>query len=180
MSEERNPHTHFWRPKPMSSIYHVTLNTGDVTMVPETHLLPHTIPVMDELLRVLYTHNNPYVPGHEGWFIGQRRPLSNGHTSIMLSTEYRSSILPVAWLGICKNNNTGQHLWKELHMPGQVLLTNENRVPKAPWLASRIINEDIIDNDIDLLTNMRWIADFSECLAIAWLKTQERRQEVKP
>lgn len=152
----------------MRDLHHITLDTGDAAMIPASHVQSATLDALRPVLAALARAGEARLPPPlEGWRVTAGQEAGRC-LSAMLQTRIGDDWLGVVWLGIARHSRCGSSLWRSMHGGGKVL-TDANRQPATPWLATRMLPGALL-----VASDLAWIADFSECLAWAWMGEEAR------
>jgi hypothetical protein len=148
------------------NLFHVTIETGDIAMVPASHLKSETRTITGRVMAEMAqgrVASLPELPGNWQLTGGQE---AGRCLSVMLSVEAAGAMRPVVWFGVARHSRCGAGLWSALHNVGTPSAkTNPERQPATPWLASRMMPDAAFVSP-HVLT---MLADLQECLAWEWI-----------
>jgi hypothetical protein len=158
---------------------HVTLDTGDVALVPSSHVgAPARAMVGDMLERFAAAGEAQSVveipwgiPGPRGgalrWGV-QAAPLKVRCWSADVVVWIDDGWVPVAHLGMATDSRCGARVWEAMHEMPPALVADVGRQPATPWLASRM-SGGVMLLPRPAMKGIGWVAGFAERLAWAWV-----------
>lgn len=132
---------------------HITLQTGDIAMIPASHVQPATLAALRPVVAALLATGEADIP--RGWRI---TGAASGRRA--LSAQIWGSGGRVA-----AHSREGAEVWRAMHRMGEGVRTDGSHQPVTPWLATRIL-----PGAMSLTPDqMAQLADLQECLAWTWL-----------
>lgn len=156
----------------MRDLYHVTLDTGDVAMIPPDHLQDATREMLRPVIEALIAHGEAQID--ELWRVAGVNEPGRCLSATVLMPGKRAVFggLPVAWIGVGAHSRCGARLWEAMHQLETIgpVKTDPSRPPATPWLATRMLPGAAsltFTSGRDLLQQL---ADLSECLAWTWIE----------
>jgi hypothetical protein len=144
---------------------HITLETGHVHRSPRADISAETLQfVTPHLMRAIERGEDVILaPGETGEFV--LRATAAG--AFLLATAISRRHGPLITFGVAPRSRNAGRLWESLHQ-GRTVETHRGDVPAAPWLAARMETTNVL-----ALASARWLADYSRCLAWAWIESRK-------
>lgn len=153
------------------SIYHVTLDTGNVYVSPRKEVDEIYLPALLRRIKKAAAGRGSVaeeIPGQPNYLF-----TATERNGCLLATiwwnDSRTLRLPVITFGVaCEQSVIAAGLWGLLHGERSGIknsyATDPSMVPNVPWVAARMEIGSILIDQNDLL----WMADFERCIAWAW------------
>lgn len=153
--------------RPPRYLHHVTLTTGDVRRSPREEVSPEALADAQQLLVYVLQLDAPprvIMPALGDYTLTAR---ASGRCLLGL-VRAPQEIDPLATIGIAAHSRCGAWLWRDLHGGQTPVVTDRERCPPEPWVASALHPRAAAHPGA-----MLWLGDFERCLGWAWLARLE-------